>query len=102
MHWFWRATIAIVAGTVAGIAVYAGAAMFQAGWSADSIPFLIGVAIALFGLLVVPQMVAIRAYLAITQRYDPPRRTDETYCRKCGYILRGISQPVCPECGERL
>jgi len=23
-------------------------------------------------------------------------------CRKCGYILRGISEPRCPECGERI
>jgi hypothetical protein len=26
----------------------------------------------------------------------------ETRCRKCGYILRGISEPRCPECGERI
>ncbi|MBN1858453.1 hypothetical protein JW848_04530 [Candidatus Bipolaricaulota bacterium] len=31
------------------------------------------------------------------------RKTDgETRCRKCGYILRGISEPRCPECGERI
>ena len=29
-----------------------------------------------------------------------PRR--ETVCRKCGCILRGISEPRCPECGERI
>jgi hypothetical protein len=23
-------------------------------------------------------------------------------CRKCGYILRGISEPRCPECGEAI
>jgi hypothetical protein len=26
----------------------------------------------------------------------------ETRCRKCGYTLRGISEPRCPECGERI
>lgn len=26
----------------------------------------------------------------------------ETRCRKCDYILRGISEPRCPECGERI
>ena len=26
----------------------------------------------------------------------------ETRCRKCGYILRSISEPRCPECGERI
>ena len=24
----------------------------------------------------------------------------ETRCRKCGYILRGLSEPRCSECGE--
>jgi hypothetical protein len=30
------------------------------------------------------------------------RRDTETRCRKCGYILRGLSEPRCPECGERI
>jgi hypothetical protein len=30
------------------------------------------------------------------------RRDGETRCRRCGYILRGISEPRCPECGERI
>lgn len=28
--------------------------------------------------------------------------SNETRCRRCGYVLRGLSQPVCPECGERI
>ena len=27
------------------------------------------------------------------------RRDDETRCRKCRHILRGLSEPRCPECG---
>ena len=30
------------------------------------------------------------------------RRDPENRCRRCGYILRGISEPRCPECGERI
>ncbi len=30
------------------------------------------------------------------------RRDTETRCRKCGYILRGLSEPRCSECGERI
>jgi len=31
------------------------------------------------------------------------RRGDyETRCRRCGYILRGITEPRCPECEERI
>ncbi len=26
----------------------------------------------------------------------------ETRCRKCGYILRGLAEPRCSECGERI
>jgi hypothetical protein len=36
--------------------------------------------------------------LFLTER----RGDNETRCRKCGYILRGISEPRCPECGERI
>jgi hypothetical protein len=30
------------------------------------------------------------------------RGDNETRCRKCNYILRGLSEPRCPECGERI
>lgn len=26
----------------------------------------------------------------------------ETHCRSCDYILKGLSEPKCPECGERI
>ncbi len=102
MHWFWRAAIAIVAGTVSGFAIYTGVIQFHFGRPASGIPFFIDWAVAMLGLVIVPQIVAIRAYLALTRRFDPPRRTDESYCRKCGYILRGITEPRCSECGERI
>lgn len=27
---------------------------------------------------------------------------EETRCRKCQYILRGLTEPKCPECGEAI
>jgi hypothetical protein len=30
------------------------------------------------------------------------RGDNETRCRKCRHILRGLSEPRCPECGERI
>jgi ABC-type Co2+ transport system permease subunit len=42
----------------------------------------------------------VAAMVASTYRRRRPDR--ETRCRKCGYILRGITEPRCPECGERI
>ena len=33
---------------------------------------------------------------------SPAHHDNETRCRQCGYILRGITEPRCPECGERI
>ena len=39
----------------------------------------------------------------VVYRFLRKRAADrETRCRRCGYILRGISEPRCPECGERI
>lgn len=27
---------------------------------------------------------------------------EQTRCRRCGHILRGLTEPMCPECGERI
>ena len=29
-------------------------------------------------------------------------RDTETRCRRCGYILRGLAEPRCPECGKSI
>ena len=50
-------------------------------------------------LLVLAPAVALTVYMMLTSwrttEYDV-----ETRCRKCAYILRGITEPRCPECGE--
>ena len=56
---------------------------------------------ALFGLIMVfasPTLAAVLAHLL-----TPKDRLDgETRCRKCGYILKGLTEPRCSECGERI
>ena len=43
------------------------------------------------------------SYTFLTRRFGPPRVEDkELRCRKCHYILRGITEPRCPECGESI
>lgn len=31
-----------------------------------------------------------------------PKEGGESYCRRCGHILRSLSKPRCPECGEAI
>ena len=40
---------------------------------------------------------AVVGWVLVTQA--AARGDGETRCRKCGHILRGLSEPRCPECG---
>ncbi len=33
---------------------------------------------------------------------DAKRDLEHIHCLKCGYILKGLTEPRCPECGERI
>ena len=35
-------------------------------------------------------------------RFRRHRPDGNTYCGVCGYILKGLSEPRCPECGTRI
>lgn len=54
------------------------------------------------GLCLVRSDISARAWLfpVLTRRLE--RSTRELHCRKCDYILRGLSEPRCPECGESI
>ena len=47
-------------------------------------------------------LAALGAYGIATRVLERKPTVGETRCRKCSYILRGISEPRCPECGERI
>lgn len=49
-----------------------------------------------------PLLVAFAVYGVLSCLGRKSRPDSETRCRKCGYILRGISEPRCSECGERI
>ena len=102
MHWLWRSVIGIFVGTIVFMIV---------------LPFLIvgsplhsllhqhlSVELELWLIVVLPCLsAALLVYGQLTRDFAPGRaRSRETLCRKCGYILRGISEPRCPECGERI
>ena len=48
------------------------------------------------GILLPGLIVAVAIAIRRRPRFDEPR------CRNCGYILRGLAEPRCPECGERV
>jgi hypothetical protein len=100
MHWFWRATIAVGAGTVVGIGVYMGCGLLIWRWigpTASARSWV--VALVWSGLT---SALACVAALTVYMLSTNSGADGETLCRKCGYILRGISEPRCPECGERI
>lgn len=51
--------------------------------------------------LICGSAIGIAVYAWATREWSsPPPIEPETRCRNCGYILRGITEPRCPECGE--
>ena len=101
MHWFWRAMIAAVvssvlfrAGLYAALCLYWRGLVRPLSWT--SWLSMVGVCLPL-------ALLAILIYAVLTHRFGPDVTADgETRCRKCGYILRGIPEPRCSECGERI
>jgi hypothetical protein len=96
MHWFWRASIAVV-GSFAGVTCVSFA-VFRLGGIATLAKWPVAL-----GLRVVGLCMPIALYALVTWLFPAKTGWDrETRCRQCGYILRGISEPRCPECGERI
>ena len=95
MHWLWQFTGGILAG--------------GATFGVLCVPFLDPLVAPDFGFIglfvyfgLVPQIVGIGTYAFQSPGYGGGADDGETRCRDCGYILRGISEPRCPECGERI
>ncbi|GMU24136.1 MAG: hypothetical protein AMXMBFR13_42130 [Phycisphaerae bacterium] len=98
MHWFWRAAMAVVCGSFLGVAPFAFTHALLARGGANGA----GLAASLFSLSVAAVFpVAIYALLTHMST-SADIELSETRCRRCGYILRGISEPRCPECGEKI
>jgi hypothetical protein len=99
MHWFWRATIAVAISLLTFLGLrylifdlyFTYATPNAAEYKAITISTDVLYAV-----------VVLSVCRILTYRYGPKHIDSETRCRKCGYILRGISEPRCPECGERI
>lgn len=96
LHWFWRAAIAVLVGSGVNIAINVGLARLLPEAAYGSTPLFVALAL-------VRVTIPVVAYGLLTYWLGARTPADrETRCRGCGYILRGISEPRCPECGERI
>ncbi|MHC4797453.1 MAG: hypothetical protein ACYTF1_12490 [Planctomycetota bacterium] len=109
MQWFWRVMIAVVVGFISGnLMVYwvnnsaLSASIYQnlpmgRFWGTIATT----VVTSMFSAIPV-LIVAFGAYGLLTRYLAPKPDFNETRCRKCGYILKGIKEPICSECGEKI
>ena len=52
------------------------------------------------GTVLPASLLGVIAYAVLTRRFGRPRGDGHSHCRRCAYILYGLTQPRCPECGE--
>ena len=117
MHWFWRVLIAIVVTIIFTMWYHYEAywLWFVLGTSSQTILHMGGalidptgepwrvymMSVVVYYLPII--LIAFLLYELITRFFGPKVKAGlETRCRKCGYILRGITEPRCSECGERI
>jgi hypothetical protein len=97
MNWLLRALIAVFAG--AGLCILI-VIVLDAIYRERAVDFQFYYgAFRAFSLVSIPATL-IYALLGLIPLFK--ERAPETRCRKCQYILKGISEPICPECGERI
>jgi hypothetical protein len=104
-HRFWQGAIAILCGTAC---MTIAAFLLDRFWIVNkfrsisrglydsSDPAEVGLSV-LLGLIAAIATLGVYTWLT---RYDSIAADGEFHCRKCGYVLRGLSEPRCPECGE--
>ena len=112
--WYWRMVIAIAVGCVAFavmtkivvLAWFGESSLWRIASFIDSILGWdyrdYGPVINVLFIGLPTALAAVLTYCLVTKRYGPKPIDSETRCRKCGYILRGITEPRCSECGERI
>jgi len=108
LHWFWRATISVAVGYLSCICF---AFMYNDARSGlyNLLGFLMTNRFAtwvqnhdVIPCVVLPTMLTTVLVFILMTHFARSVSDRETRCRKCGYILRGITEPRCSECGERI
>ncbi len=92
-----RILVSALGGGIAGSGLYMGVAttlVSQARWISQGTFALIF----LSGFVMAPLAATVFAHV-LTPR---EKKDGHTRCGKCGYILKGLTEPRCSECGERI
>ncbi len=98
MHWAAAWGIALLVGEAAGVSL--GWVLIERQFFRPPLTGLDLISGAIMVFLVVSIPISLHALL---KRRDVGGWAGrETVCRKCGYILRGITEPRCSECGEKI
>ncbi len=109
LHWFWRGAIAVAAGLCLGVLLCRDLVPGYHWLARHVIPVvdrLTGLADMynrVLALFVLPSVaMAVIVYSLLTRRLGTPAPDGELHCRECNHILRGLSEPRCPERGEAI
>jgi hypothetical protein len=105
LHWFWLGTLAAAVGLVInwvclGFLIHNGSfeSMVNRFWRRIGVQDAVVMTLLVFASM--PAMIAtFGMYGLLTRRFGSPD-DGELHCRRCNHILRGLSEPRCPECGE--
>ena len=92
-----RITVSVIVGGIVGFALYVGGSAVI-----SRLPGRTGY---WHVILFMPSVfLAAPAAAAVLVHALTPRETKDghTRCGKCGYILKGLTEPRCSECGERI
>ncbi len=98
--WYWRAAAAAAVGGGCSVFGFFGITLALGVAGSDAGYFRAG--LSLFPYSLIPLVPGVLVFHWLTVRHGGFERDRETRCRGCGYILRGISEPRCSECGERI
>jgi uncharacterized protein YbdZ (MbtH family) len=111
LHGFWRGAIAVAAGwlIVLRVCCLRIRCLDYAMYYMQHLPILnyrmsgLSVSEVLLFEWGLPILAALTTYGLLTSRFGVPAAGDgECHCRRCNHILRGLSEPRCPECGEAI
>ncbi len=101
MHCFWRTTIAVVTGCAFAFYNWTHWWPELFLWTRNTFLYHdLTATMFTIGVVLPTLLIAFGVFGLLTKYFEPI--PPETLCRKCGYILRGIREPICSECGERI